>query len=113
MTQEQFAVRKQRAEQDVFVITAAEEGWRVRSARNPSRFYLVSGDGADVRCNCPDFQTHAAEDPTWRCKHVLTVLNHRARARATDAWLTPKHPRLSGIALRKVLSSSSHEGQER
>ena len=37
MTQEQFEVHKQRAERDVFVITAAEEGWRVRSARNPSR----------------------------------------------------------------------------
>jgi len=84
MTQEQIAVRKERAERDVFVITAAEEGWRVRSARNPSRFYLVSGDGSDVRCNCPDFQTHAAEDPTWRCKHILAVLNHRARAGAAD-----------------------------
>ncbi len=31
MTQEQFEVRKQRAERDVFV-TEAEEGWRVRSA---------------------------------------------------------------------------------
>src|SRR5712692_11303406 len=84
MTQEQFVSRKERAERDVFVITTAEEGWRVRSARSPSRYYLVSGDGADVRCNCPDFQTHAAEDPTWRCKHVLAVLNHRARAGATD-----------------------------
>jgi len=85
MTQEQFEVRKERAERDVFVITAAEEGWRVRSARNPSRFYVVSGDGADVRCSCPDFQAHAAEDPTWRCKHVLAVLNHRARAGAANS----------------------------
>jgi hypothetical protein len=51
MTQEQFEVRKQRAEREVFIITAAQEGWRVRSARNPSRYYLVSGDGAAVRCN--------------------------------------------------------------
>ena len=84
MTQEQFEVRKERAVRDVFVITTAEEGWRVRSARNPSRFYVVSGGGADVRCSCPDFQTHSGEDPTWRCKHVLAVLNHRARTGATD-----------------------------
>lgn len=32
MTQEQFEVRKQRAEREVFIITAAEEGWRRRSA---------------------------------------------------------------------------------
>ena len=31
MTQEQCEVRKQRAERDVFVITVAEEGWRVPS----------------------------------------------------------------------------------
>jgi len=41
MAQEQFEVRKNRAERDVFVITAAEEGWRVRSARNPSRFLVA------------------------------------------------------------------------
>ncbi len=28
MAQEQFAVSKERAERDVFVIAAAEEGWR-------------------------------------------------------------------------------------
>src|SRR6266849_1977657 len=84
MTQEQFEVRKQRAERDVYVITAAGEGWRVRSARNPSRFYPVSGDGAGLQCTCPDFQQHAPQDPTWRCKHVVAVLNHRARATPTD-----------------------------
>ena len=76
MTQEQFVVRKQRAERDVFVITTAEEGWRVRSALNRSRFYLVSGDGAVLKCTCPDFQSHASHDPTWRCKRVLAALEN-------------------------------------
>jgi hypothetical protein len=84
MTQEQLAVRKERAERDVFVITAAEEGWRVRSARNPSRFYLVSGSGAGLQCACPDFQSHVPEDPTWRCKHVLAVQDHQAKTDAAD-----------------------------
>jgi hypothetical protein len=85
MTQEQLEVRKERAEQEVFVITAAEEGWRVRSARNPSRFYLVSGDGAGFRCTCPDFQSHAPQDPAWRCKHVLAVQDHQAKTGAADS----------------------------
>jgi hypothetical protein len=55
MTQEQLSVRKERAERDVFIITAAEEGWRVRSARSPSRSYLVLGNGAGLRCACPDY----------------------------------------------------------
>lgn len=84
MTQEQFVSRKERAERDVFVITAAEEGWRVRSARNPSRYYLVSRNGAGLQCACPDFQKHAPQDPTWQCKHVLAVQDHQAKTGATD-----------------------------
>jgi hypothetical protein len=84
MTQEQFAVRKERAEREVFIITAATEGWRVRSARNPSRFYLVSGSGARLQCTCPDFQNHTAQDPGWQCKHMLSVQDHQAKTGATD-----------------------------
>src|SRR6266849_497246 len=84
MTQEQFVSRKERAERDVFVITAAQEGWRVRSARNPSRFYQVSANGTELQCTCPDFQQHAPQDPTWRCKHVLAVQDHQAKTGAAD-----------------------------
>src|SRR3989449_9491491 len=84
MTLEQFVSRKERAERDVFVITAAEEGWRVRSARNLSRFYQVSANGTELQCTCPDFQAHATEDPTWRCKHVLAVQDPQAKTGATD-----------------------------
>ena len=84
MTQEQFGSRKERAERDVFVITAAEQGWRVRSARNPSKYYLVSANGTELQCTCPDFQAHATEDPTWRCKHVLAVQDHQAKTGAAD-----------------------------
>ena len=84
MTQEQFGSRKERAERDVFVITAAEQGWRVRSARNPSKYYLVSANGTELQCACPDFQAHATEDPTWRCKHVLAVQDHQAKTGAAD-----------------------------
>ena len=84
MTQEQFVSRKERAERDVFVITAAEEGWRVRSARNPSRFYQVSANGTDLQCTCPDFHSHAPQDPAWQCKHVLAVQDHQAKTGAAD-----------------------------
>jgi hypothetical protein len=84
MTQEQLEVRKERAEKEVFVITAAEEGWRVRSARNPSRFYLVSGNESGLGCNCPDFQQNAQQDPSWQCKHILAVQDHQAKPGAAD-----------------------------
>src|SRR3989442_13232763 len=84
MTQEQFVSRKERAERDVFVITQAEQGWRVRSARNPSKFYLVSANGSGLQCTCPDFQSHAHQDPSWRCKHVLAVQDHQAKTGTSD-----------------------------
>ena len=62
MTQEQFKVRKERAERDVLVITEAQEGWPVRSARNPSRFHAVSDGPNGPQCTCPDFQKHAPQD---------------------------------------------------
>jgi SWIM zinc finger len=84
MTQEQLEVRKERAEKEVFVITAGEEGWRVRSARNPSRCYLVSGNESGLQCSCPDFQQNAQQDPAWQCKHILAVQGHQAKTGAAD-----------------------------
>jgi hypothetical protein len=78
MTQEQFDVRLKRAEKELFVISPADDGWRVRSAHNPSQHYLVAGDGEGLRCDCPDFETHS-EDPGWSCKHMLAVQNYQAK----------------------------------
>ena len=72
MTQEQFRTRVERAEKEVFVITATDGGWRVRSVRNPSQSYQVKESQNGLVCNCPDFQSHAS-DPNWSCKHVLAV----------------------------------------
>lgn len=84
MTEGQLEVRKQRAERDVFVITAAPEGWRVRSAGNPSRFYTVSTNGTGLHCTCPDYEKHAVQDPVWQCKHVLAVEGHQPQNRVSD-----------------------------
>jgi len=90
MTQEQFRTRVERAEQEVFIVTTAENGWRVRSPRNASQFYLVSPTETGLACNCPDFKNHTAEDPGWTCKHMLAVQGHQAQqqpaAPASDAY---------------------------
>jgi len=90
MTQEQFRTRVERAKQEVFIITAGENGWRVRSAHNPSQFYLVSTTDTGLTCTCLDFESHAAEDPGWTCKHMLAVQGHEAKqnpaAPATDVY---------------------------
>lgn len=82
MTEGQFEVRRQRAERDVFVISTYEDGWRVRSTRNPSKFYLVSMNGTGLRCTCPDFENNSAQDPSWQCKHVLAVQDQQAKTGA-------------------------------
>src|SRR6266581_3840000 len=84
MTEQQLEVRRNRAEQDVLIITTAPEGWRVRSARNPSRFYLVSANGSGLQCTCPDFQNHTGDDSKWQCKHMLAVQQHRPSNGAAD-----------------------------
>lgn len=75
MTQEQFRTRVDRAEREVFVITQGDDGYHVRSVRNPANSYLVSDTEGGWLCSCPDFETHAAEDPSWHCKHILAVKN--------------------------------------
>jgi hypothetical protein len=79
MTQEQYDVRSKRAAEELFVISTTDDGWRVRSAHNPSQHYLVSGDGEDLRCDCPDFEAHVADDSNWTCKHILAVENYQKK----------------------------------
>lgn len=79
MTGEQFRTRVESAEREVFIVTQAQHGWRVRSPRTPSHFYLVAPTETGLTCTCPDFQSHAAEDPGWTCKHMLAVQGHQAK----------------------------------
>ncbi len=73
MTQEQFRTRVERADREVFVITQGEDGYHIRSVRNPANSYLVSDTQDGWLCSCPDFETHATEEPSWTCKHILAV----------------------------------------
>ena len=75
MTQQQLEKRKDRAENEVFVISQTEEGYRVYNPAYPTRSYVVSGSPEAPTCTCPDFESHQ-NDPQWRCKHILAVLEH-------------------------------------
>jgi hypothetical protein len=72
MTATELGKRKQRAAQEVLVISETREGYRVYAPTNPRRTYLVSGLPEHLTCTCPDFQNHT-EDREWQCKHVLAV----------------------------------------
>lgn len=85
MTEQQFETRRQRAQRELFVISPAEDGWRVRTANNPSRYYLVSSGENGLACECPDFQENAPKDPAWKCKHVLAVEDYQAKTGANGA----------------------------
>jgi SWIM zinc finger len=81
MTQAQFDVRNERAENGTFVISKSDGGFRVYSVHNPSNIYLVVMEGDRWTCTCPDFESHKA-DTTWRCKHVLAVAPYKANGEA-------------------------------
>jgi len=74
MTLQQFERRQERAETETLVIAEVEEGFRVYSPAYPSKVYTVSGSPEAPTCTCPDFQANKS-DPSWRCKHILTVLS--------------------------------------
>jgi predicted nucleic acid-binding Zn finger protein len=73
MTQDQISRRKARAQTETFVITEAEDGFRVYAPANPSRQYVVGGTPEAPTCTCPDFRFHA-RNGDWKCKHILAVL---------------------------------------
>lgn len=75
MTQQQLEKRKDRAENEVFVLSQTEDGYRVYNPAFPSKSYIVSGSPEAPACTCPDFEGHQ-NDPQWRCKHILAVLDH-------------------------------------
>ncbi len=73
MTHEELSKREKRAATETLVIQKTDEGFRVFAPTNPARQYIVSGIPDDPACSCPDFEVHA-EDPDWRCKHILAVM---------------------------------------
>lgn len=83
MTQAELEKRQERATRETLVIKKTDEGFRVYSPGNPARNYLVSPDNDDPRCSCPDFESHA-NDPDWRCKHILAVSHHVGGSRQTS-----------------------------
>src|SRR6266542_4552555 len=71
MTQEQI----NRAEGERLIISLNEEGnFRVYSPAYPTRSYTVTGTPEGPKCMCPDFEGHK-DDPEWKCKHMMAVLN--------------------------------------
>lgn len=75
MNKEELEKRQERAKTENFIIAKTDDGFRVCSPLTPANQYLVVGSNEGMTCTCPDFQHHA-NDPEWRCKHVLAVQNH-------------------------------------
>lgn len=70
MSNAPLATRQQRA-QSALVIAALPEGLRVHAIADPRRAYLVTGTVEAPHCTCLDFQN--AENPDWRCAHILAA----------------------------------------
>lgn len=66
--------RKARAVTETLVIAPTEGGFRVYNPASITNLYMVTGIPESPTCNCPDYTAHA-NDPDWRCKHILAVLN--------------------------------------
>lgn len=74
MNEYELEKRKERAIQEPLVITKTSDGYRIFSAANPSKFFLVRQENGRPTCSCLDFEKHKT-DETWRCKHILATAN--------------------------------------
>jgi hypothetical protein len=77
MNKQELDRRIERAQNEPFIVVETDQGYRVCSALAPANQWRVT-DGEHPVCDCPDFQHHA-EDPEWKCKHVVAVENHRQK----------------------------------
>jgi hypothetical protein len=83
MTNQELARRQERAEAETLVIAEIDEGFTVYSPGEPKNIYRVTGTPESPQCTCPDFQFHA-QDPAWRCKHILAVQHHFGAGNGTE-----------------------------
>src|SRR5215467_3948318 len=84
MNETELEKRRERATKETLVISQTEGGFRVYNPGNLTNLYMVTGIPESPNCNCLDFENHQ-NDPDWRCKHILAVMNQLERTRATKS----------------------------
>jgi predicted nucleic acid-binding Zn finger protein len=52
--------------------------------------YRVSRDNGNYSCSCGDFTSSIAKDPSFRCKHIMAVINGNGNIRRVDLFQAPK-----------------------
>ena len=87
MTAKEIQKRNKKAEQ-LRVIQVDPETYYVESS-DGKICYRVSGDLES--CQCGDFAKNIKTDPTFKCKHLLAVMNCVARGDAHKANVLEKH----------------------
>lgn len=102
MTSEEYQKRLKRAKNETFVIARTDNGFQIHSPANGGRVYHVTGNPDEPECSCPDFQHHA-DDPEWRCKHVLAVLNRKNGSEETLSE-APTEEESSRLTLKRSVS---------
>ncbi len=103
MTSEEYQKRLKRAKDETFVIARTDNGFRIHSPENGGRIYHVTGNPEEPECSCPDFQHHA-DDPEWRCKHVLAVLHRKASDEETPNPSPAEETSTSRLTLKRSVS---------
>src|SRR4028118_903214 len=82
-------MREKRAQAIAAMNLVTRDGDRFRvgtpGLRNRQQFYEVwRDDNGKVRCSCLEFEEAVANDPAFRCEHVLSV-KHSLLAKNTEA----------------------------
>jgi len=92
MTAQEIQKRNERAQQ-LKVLQVSDTIFYVESAEGKICYKVIFSD-QEVSCTCGDFARNGKTDPSFRCKHILAILNTEPGQMFKTDFLEKKRPKL-------------------
>lgn len=100
MTIKEMQKRNEKAQQ-LRVIQVEEGGYFVESGDGKVAYKCLVSDEKEF-CSCLDFQKNAPGDPTFRCKHLMAILNCVPEGAEKKAFLKKRQPKIDECFFKNI-----------
>jgi len=84
-------IQKRNAKAENLRVLQADDGSFYVESEKGKILYNVALDDVESSCTCGDFARNSRNDSTFRCKHILAVLNAIPKKRIENAKFCEKH----------------------
>lgn len=102
MTAQEAAVKRNEKAQSLKVWQVDDTWFYVESEEGKIAYKCCVTDRGDF-CNCGDFATKSKNDPSFKCKHLLAVINSIPRNEVLEAqFLDKRKPRLDERFIKNI-----------